>query len=315
MKSGETYKRIIVVCEADDANGGATIRDCLNTHPGINCVGFKLRPHKFNYANQLTIVDIETIKRQVALADVVIFSQVNKKVMEAVKPIVKEKETVLVVHGGSDYRKDKRGWNQYCNDFCTHTIIQADSWNWGANNPFMWMAVDVTNVNIQLSDEKLKIYHSASSPTLKGTPMIDDVINGIMDHNPKSKFSYFSQTAVSHQQHIEALSQCDVFVDQISLMKDGFITGDFGCSAREAAAMGKIVITNYLYDNLYEEQFGFKPKIVIANTAHQLEQEIVDLSLQRPTLIMNYKRWTHNWISQHSYPNAAKRLLEKIELI
>ena len=88
--------------------------------------------------------------------------------------------------------------------------------------------------------------------------------------------------------------------------------GEWGNSAIEAAALGKIVITNSLTQDLYEKEFG-DCALHIANEPERLESMLKYFLHLGDDLIYQKKQETRAWVEDtHSMKATAKRLWEKV---
>jgi hypothetical protein len=94
--------------------------------------------------------------------------------------------------------------------------------------------------------------------------------------------------------------------------QDGKVYGEWGNTALEAAAMGKIVITNTRSRSVYIHEYGdLGPWI--ANTPEVLEYKL-DLLVDFPFEKINEeKRWMREWAhSKHGMQATGNRLREKV---
>jgi hypothetical protein len=309
--------KYLILTEYDDANGGYLIYQSLKA-VGADVGGMKMHRHKFNYPDQLCLAGYAEMAEAVRDANVIIFSQICKDIMDLVKHQIKTKK-VVVVHGGSEYRKNKPMWNTYCNEFATHTILSADNWDPNALpvNPFMWMVIDTDTLRPKRWYEggRVKIYHSPSSAKFKGTSEIIEAVKKIEGLYPGKTESKILTEPIPYAQHIENVHWCDVYIDQMCLKKDGQITGGWGTAAREAAAMGKVVISSDLHDELYRSQFpevGL-PTVYAANSEEQIVNVLRSFILIRPDRLKLLQELSSAWMhNTHGLKAAGERLIERI---
>ncbi len=118
------------------------------------------------------------------------------------------------------------------------------------------LAIDTSNfipVYPSHSENNPLIVHAPSNPQVKGTDIIERVIDSL------TKEVHFRYQRVENMSNAEAkkiYSQADIIIDQI-------ITGSYGMLATESMALGKPVIT-YLREDLLG-QYATKPPVCSAN--------------------------------------------------
>jgi hypothetical protein len=115
-------------------------------------------------------------------------------------------------------------------------------------------------------------------------------------------------TMVDWEENMKRMRKCDVYVERMRLERNGFQTGVWGIQAMEAAALGKIVITNDLHRKAYEKRFGPCPMIV-ANAPIELSKIIDDLITWPHKKIVNLQKETRRWVETvHGYKAVGKEL-------
>ncbi|MBL7926293.1 MAG: glycosyltransferase [Bacteroidia bacterium] len=115
------------------------------------------------------------------------------------------------------------------------------------------------------------IIHSPSSPEFKGTEFILQAIDKL---KPLYDFDFKLVIGMPHQQALELMQQCDIYIDQL-------ILGCHGYAACEAMAFGKPVIC-FVKDSLLNE---YPPSLPLVNAnpdniAHVLADLISDSQLR-----------------------------------
>jgi len=84
--------------------------------------------------------------------------------------------------------------------------------------------------------------------------------------------------------------------------------GEWGMTTLEAAALGKIVVTNFLSIDRYKIEYGECP-LFVCNTLEQLEKNILYLSKMNKEEILEKKKETRAWVEKfHSYKAVGERL-------
>jgi len=172
-----------------------------------------------------------------------------------------------------------------------------------------YIAAAINTDEIQFSthrNEELTFAHYPSNAPTKGTEKIKEMM---------SRFDVrflCDTTNVSHDDNMKRISECDVYIELFAPLQNGKPYGSFGVTAFEAAAMGKFVITNSLFHNIYVDAYGTYGQcgLLISNTENSFIQTIEYLS-QRITKeeFEHNKIFTRNCIvEKHSYPATGNYL-------
>ena len=122
----------------------------------------------------------------------------------------------------------------------------------------------------------------------------------------KIGYKYNKKRVIWDKNIIRIKNSCDVYIEQIGFM------GNWSITALEAAALGKIVITNFESSALYKQEYG-EHKILVANTTTKLKdiiQQLLDLDQDR---IIELKKETRKWVEEyHSFEAVGKRMKEHV---
>lgn len=120
----------------------------------------------------------------------------------------------------------------------------------------------------------------------------------------KNKFPYISNTKfINWIPHTQRINQCDIYVEKLS-----DICREWGMSSLEAAALGKIVITNFEKREVYEQAYGPSP-IITANTEDELRGVLKYLATWGVDNICRKQAETREWVEKyHSFEVVGKRL-------
>lgn len=103
--------------------------------------------------------------------------------------------------------------------------------------------------------------------------------------------------------HIKRVADCDIWVEKLSL-----VCPEWGMSALEAAALGKVVITQFTSRDTYEREYGISP-ILHANTEEELETLLLELTNLSKPEIVSLQRATRAWVEKyHSFEYVGSRL-------
>ena len=138
----------------------------------------------------------------------------------------------------------------------------------------------------------------------KGTPLIVSVFEelGIPIE--------YSMQQVSHFENMKRMSECDVYVCEVR----DWSPFTWGITALEAAALGKIVITNFDALERYEKEYG-KCELVVANSKDELREKVKEIYEWQPNQILEKKKATRKWAeTYHSFEAVGQRLRRIIGL-
>jgi hypothetical protein len=103
--------------------------------------------------------------------------------------------------------------------------------------------------------------------------------------------------------HIDRVAKCDIYVEKISE-----ICKEWGVSALEAAALGKIVISQFSNRDTYEKYYGKSPVIGV-ETEKELREVLLHIASWSVDNIYRKQEETRAWIEKyHSFEAVGKRL-------
>lgn len=340
----------LFLCVDDWSNTGFRFTRCLNMI-GIKAKMLKRNLHRFNYPIQAeTTEEISKPKSKLPLVNSIInFNNSRiKKIIENCKVIHFHASTynqqvanfinanlnskhVVVQHGSSTYRTNPRVSNELFNPLTDATIIQCpDLFNLGAKNEHLiYYPVDTDLLQPTFrpieSKEKFKIGHFPSTASVKGTPLILKEINRAQNLDSlKNKFEYIGvgtkvggpagngEARLPWPQHLDRVRNADIMIETVNpLVKDKKF-GEWGNTALECAALGKIVITNSLSADMYKEHYG-DCALHIANNAEELQSQIQKIVSYSPEELLEKQMQSREWaVKNHSMGATAKRIWEKV---
>lgn len=227
---------------------------------------------------------------------------------------------IYVFHGGTAYRQNHTEINKVCNPLVKKTIIQTyDLWNLGAERK-VWLLpcvdTDLIKPNgFEMIDKKLVIGHHPSS-NIKGTrETILPVLHEFHAHGYDFRLNLgkgYLMNRISWAENFAAMQDCDVYVEAI--YPDQYKIKEFGVTALEAAAMGKIVITNFEHKAEYEKEYGCECPFLVANNEQQFRLLIHHI-LENYTVqdLSEAKIRTRFWVeNHHSRIAVGNRMKTKI---
>jgi len=304
--------KVIFLAARDYANVGWAYMQALKS-VGIDVQGFKIASHPFGYANEMNVITSgkhPEVQKLVDSSDIIqiIYSSLGKMDIN-----INLNNNIVIHHGGSAYRKCFASLNGFWNCRAKAAIIETpDLLHLGAKNEqYITSPIDTDMLSPKFYDgnHPLRIAHYSSSPFIrtKGTGVIINILN-----NLKKEFDFDIHTSnkqVSWRDNIERVSKCDIYIDQLSK------AGEYGVSTKEAAALGKIVISSHMGVAEYNKVFG-DTKVVVSNTPKDLENNLKWLLSQSPENIRRIQQETRNWIvAKHSYVPIGHRLKKIYETV
>jgi len=227
-------------------------------------------------------------------------------------------KTIIAQHGGYTYRNHPDKVNSFFESLSGNLInIQQspDLMGLGAKNEhYIPFPVDTDFIRPNFKTNKiLKIGHFPSNPATKGTRHIVRTMNrlhfvdnyvGKIDWEDK-KSHYLKWT-----DNLKRMSKCDVIIEKMQFelsirsgKKDKVLSGEWGNTAMEAAALGCIVITNS-YKSGYNEGCPF----LIANNQKTFETQVGHVLSMNRKEILKLKHKHREWAESHNIKSTGERL-------
>lgn len=222
------------------------------------------------------------------------------------------KKTVLVWHTGSGYRQKFKKFNAFFNPMVDASICARDLFGLGAKNE-KWVGglVDTDLLSPVYSRDSNKVIIAHYPSNYKGADKIQAAVERLKD---KDQFIFrYDDQRISWVKQMKRLSECDIYVENFYEVQKGRLTGAFGIAALEAAALGKIVVTRFLFMEDYEQRFG-KCAIQVVHTVEELAKILAHLISLSDNELLKLKKQSREWVVRcHSYEAVAQRLLKVIE--
>ncbi len=153
----------------------------------------------------------------------------------------------------------------------------------------------------------------------KGTLNINEAVDNLEKRIGK-KFHYWSHRGRNLDEGkcflwtdvMRMVSMCDIYVEGLSLEAYGKPFGEWGNAAVEAGALGKIVVSHSLRNDLYEKNFG-KCEIQVANSIDELTDTLERLVLMKEAERLEQKKKTRAWVERnHSFEAVGKIMWDRI---
>lgn len=330
----------------DWANTGWRYKKALDTMPAgrkLDIRMYKGKPHSFNYPEQAPIHSA-LVNRSFKMRNdgmpcrwpIIVPCPELRPLVERAKCIWFQAETfietgaslvnkhVVVTLSGATMREQPERVSQFFNSINATAVVQFPTLlNLGMNNEHLvYYPVDTHYILPDYKPRipgKLVVGHFPSSPESKGTNLINGVINKLQEEFP-DRLAYIGATEGSKgrtkhldwQDNLKRMAQVDVLIETIQLEILGKPFGEFGNTAMEGSALGKIVITNSLNVDLYHKEYG-DLNLWIANNAEQLETQLRKALALTDDELLQEKTKMRGWVeTNHSIESTGQRLWEKI---
>lgn len=287
---------------------------------GVDAEIYKVNKHPFGYSKEAPLISSlprEQLQQKGRECRVLAFPSgyfIDVGCDVSDKPLV-------VHHVGSEYRQNPDAFNAFWNSRVKATVlVTPDLCGLGAfNEHYVAQPIDVSQITPKFErarPDKLVIGHFPSSLANKGTAQIVSVIDRLMRNGPfADRCEYVGIRPETHKtlpwpEHLERVAGCDIIIETLCPMQGTKKLGEWGCTALEGAAMGKIVVTNCLGQELYEREYG-DIGLAIANTEDELVLALYILSSTPDDALATQRRAARKWVEdKHSYKATGQRLLD-----
>ena len=270
---------------------------------GVDCVDLIQSRHIFNYKTQGQLASQQQMIQQIKSADIVQVNDSHPELFKLAKTYCKGK--IVVYHIGTRYREKHEELNKL---FEGHTTI-TDQCEFMVLGDHKYLVSPVEMEFSGVAKEKpYKIAHYPSNPEVKGTAKIIELIKKV-----SSRYDFkLSLKTVSHDQQIDRMRGCDIYVELFKPEINGKQYGCFGVTALEAAAMGKIVVTNNLFPDVYKDVYGVCP-LTIINTEDNFVSYFNQLLKMDVNFIADIQKQNYELMREnHSYEATGNRILKLI---
>jgi len=318
---------VLHVCKWDWANTGYRFTQCMAL-VGINVMALKGVKHAYNYPAQTEVIP-QLGGKLYSNFPIVIKAPELKPLAESAKVIHfhastfvdmgidLSKKKVVVQHGGSTYRKAASDCDRVFNEFADVTIMQFPMYmeHHPVNPVLVYCPVDTDKIQPDFSRSgKLRIGHFPSNSKAKGTGDIEKVCHSLTN-NPEytDRFEYTVDTNnLPWEEHIQRMNQCDIIIETVQEEYHGQKFGEWGNTSLEAAALGKIIVTNCHSMDLYHKEYG-SCALQVANNPQELTDTLERLMGLSGDEIDRLKRESRQWAEdKHSMKATADRLWSKV---
>jgi len=297
--------KILNICSHDHANFSHDNANAL-THSGSRCDDFKLHPHKFGYPSQSRLIKHHEVKQIVGNYDIV---QIFHSCEASLRLVLQGKpKRIFVWHTGSLYRQGSDRLNQIFNPHVEKSFIALGEFaGLGAKNEIYSVgAIDTERLAPTKTgiSTPLSIMHLPSKPAVKGTDAILEMMGQLT-----GEFDFqYKLDSCPYQDNLDLMQECDIYIELFAPEQLGKPYGSWGITALEAAAMGKVVITQHLNHEAYTETYGIWPCLYTCIDEQNFNTKM-QMLINNPEEVVNSQRRTLNWVKKyHSYSATGQRL-------
>ncbi len=312
---------ILILAKADFSNVGYLFERALK-EVGIKAESWAVRPSPRGYgkhANLFKDLQAQIVPRARQAKAIMLMHSRRFSAIDI------RNKFVTVFHGGSRYRGAAEKMNAIFNPIVDISIIQTgDLLNLGAKNQ-VWIlpCIDVQNIphRPDQRDSTLSFCHYPHKGYIKGTAEIFRILGRLQDEGIKCKSNsrndrwkfYINESVVPWEDNIKRMSNADIYIEACEPDLRGHRYGEWGVTALEAAAMGKIVITHFMSSQRYAKEYNTKCPFFVANNPKEFEiavRKILDMS---PEQVEHTRHISRAWVEKyHGFKAIGQRLKEKV---
>lgn len=296
--------RVLNLAQNDYANFSHENAKALRSI-GVDCIDLVQSLHPFGYTTESKLASISEMVKAMKEADVIQVMHSLSMLYELAKANSKAK--IIVYHTGTRYREGHKELSLLFGD----TTQCTDHTEFLQINPNLHYIVSPVEFECAplAKQHPLVFAHYPSNYEVKGTGKIFEMIEPFRNR----MIWKMDVTQLMHKSQLQRMANCDVYIELFKPELNGRPYGCFGVTALEAAAMGRIVITNNLHNKVYTDAYGMLP-FTIANTEKVFTNTIngllnLDLQMIRDTQKQTWEIMREN----HSYKATGERILKVIE--
>lgn len=294
--------KVVNISSSDWANFSYNFSESLRA-VGVDSYSFCLYPHAFGYPKQSQVVSIGSLKSLTADADFVIVHHSCVELLPHISP-----GKIIHYAAGTKYRQEYHHLNHAFKDAVCTFIALPEFQKTAKNYHYIVGAVDTDALGqYHFSGGSSPFFaHYPSNPGVKGS---SDIIR--IAHEMGINFRCSTEN-VSYSQQLERLNSCDIYIELLAPTQGGKPYGSFGMTALEAAAMGKVVITQNNSDEagLYDSTYGFCG-LNFAKDEAKLRRIVETLANYNGEYLDGQKKVTRDWVvKNHSFKATGERALK-----
>lgn len=285
---------------------------CQNFARSLQSVGIRsealcLVPHQYKYTDQGRLVTVNEMIDAIPQYDVIVIGHSQPFILNLCKHSGKE---LVPLHTGTIYRRDPEKMNRIFNPFCNKTLCDSPEFMSLGANDIKYVAAAINTDEIQAASDtntEITFGHFPSLGGFKGTEKIKEM----MATMPHIRFTC-DENIVPHQENLKRIAACSVYIEMFAPEQEGHEYGSAGSTAWEAAALGRVVITNTLHREVYERAYGHLP-FMICNTEQDFK-DCVQFLHRNPDTVRKLQQQHRKWIEEKHNFEATGNYLKKILL-
>jgi hypothetical protein len=290
--------KVVSVSSNDWANFAYQFSQSLKA-VGVESYSYCLASHPFGYSEQSEVVDISQLRELTKDADFIVVHHSCNELLPHISP-----RKIIHYAAGTKYRQDHQRLNEAFKG--ATTFIALPEFQDLVEGHYVVGAIDTDKICPSVRTNTTPLFgHFPSNPSVKGTNTILKVLN-------EAGVQYrYSGDKVDHQTQLDRMSACDVYVELLAPEQGGKPYGSFGMTALEAAALGKIVITQNNSDKgLYGETYGFNG-LNFAKDEQTLKKHIQTLNNYQGDYLLGQQKVTRDWVvNNHSFKATGERVVK-----
>lgn len=296
--------KVVFLSESDYSNFGFNMSTALRA-AGVDSDSFTLSAHSFGYEWQSRIRTRAQMKEYCKDADCVFIVHSAPSLLECTW----KHNRKFVIHTGTRYRQNPDKLNAIFNSECERVFTDSPEFMslGGRLITYIATSIDKTKYPIHHNTGPFKFSHFPSSPEVKGTSKIREMM-------AKIPVNFDCDTSiVNHEQNLRRMSQCDCYIEMFATEQKGKVYGNAGVTAWEAAAMGKVVITNFLHQEVYINAYGIMP-FQVANTELEFDMKVRNIAALGRSDLKDLSEYLRSIIvERHSMEATGKYLLQYLQ--
>jgi hypothetical protein len=332
---------ILFLAIGDWGNVGASLA-AAGRSVGMDCISFDYCHHPFDYHIKSSLLDEVdpnskgtghwNMKKYADEFKAVVLMQSRSPGFFAVEKRSWQKWAVF--HGTNPFQPSWVDFNKICDvQFCQTSDMLGHGL---VNEQWLIPPVDTEYIKPIFSESEtikskgLIFGHNARHGGTKGTPFINEIMEKFRG---RCTFESSSEVTVGGiipwSENIKRMGKYDVYIlalgipimlekEQLAINSNGVeyytklswttLTGEWGITALETAALGKIVVAQFAGISRYEKEFNCVCPFVVIEADH-LDIAIEKVLSFSPEKIVEIQRQTRKWVEDaHSYKPTGLRL-------
>lgn len=305
--------RVIIIQHSDFANFGYEKAESLKLM-GVDCDSFVLKSHPFAYPKESKRISVEQMKTEIEKADLIHVMHSCGTMWDLVKESGKR---IIVWHTGTRYRTEPEKHNARWNPIVERSMYALGEFeNLGCKNG-EYFSVTINEDDFKINhcnDRVMKFGHFPSNPQVKGTHTI---LRALSDLGVRYRGRFkqnISVKRVGFDRQLRRMADCHAYIEMCAstqITKQGTKEyGSFGTTALECAAMGKVVVTSFLWEKCYEKYYG-SHQLIVANSKQELKNKLEYLLSLSIDEIRQMGEDSRKWVvEKHGRKATGERLIK-----